>query len=235
MDHDDAIPGLDTGATIPASVAAQLRREILIGAIPPGSAIKERDHAERLGISRTPLREAVRILAKEGLIVLRPQRSPVVANPTLDEVRDELAVLRIIEHASGKIACESATVADIERVAKLAGAVEAQYDSGDKIDVFNLDMALHSAIVQAGHNAALIRTHREYLQRLWRIRFLSARQRHERDRVLADHRGMAEALARRDATALQACISRHSAAMQTNIEAHFHREAGGDTTSLSGL
>ena len=72
-------------ATIPAAIADRLRREILTGAIPPGSPIKERDHAERLGVSRTPLREAVRILAQEGLVILRPLRSPLVTDLTRDE------------------------------------------------------------------------------------------------------------------------------------------------------
>ena len=84
----DPAPG---PATFPAAIAARLRREILTGALPPGSPVKERDHAERLGVSRTPLREAVRILAKEGLVTLRPLRSPLVADPTRDEALDEVA------------------------------------------------------------------------------------------------------------------------------------------------
>lgn len=210
--------------TIPAGIARRLRREILTGELPPGSPIKERDNAERLGISRTPLREAVRILAKEGLVVLRPLRSPVVANPDLDEMRDELAVLRILELASGELACRNATAADIARVEALAEAVARDYHTGDTLDVFDIDMQMHHAIVQAGHNAALVRTHLEYLQRLWRIRFISARQRRDDQRVLADHEGMVEALHRRDAAALQAHIANHMDALLANIEEHFRNE-----------
>ena len=100
-------------ATIPAAIADRLRREILTGTIPPGSPIKERDHAERLGISRTPLREAVRILAQEGLVTLRPLRSPLVTDMTRAEALDEVAVLRLLELHGGELACAHAPEAEI--------------------------------------------------------------------------------------------------------------------------
>lgn len=207
--------------TIPAAIADRLRREILNGELSPGTQIKERDNADRLGISRTPLREAVRILAKEGLVTLRPLRSPIVAAPSLDEARDEIAVLRMLELMSGELACQNATEAEIARIREQVEEVAALYDSGDKVDVFGLDMAMHSAIVAASHNAALARTHREYLQRLWRIRYLSARRRHDANRTLGDHAGMIEALARRDPTEMRRHIDSHMTGMLGNIEAHF--------------
>ena len=116
----DPAPG---PATFPAAIAARLRREILTGALPPGSPVKERDHAERLGVSRTPLREAVRILAKEGLVTLRPLRSPLVTDLTRAEAMDEVAVLRLLELAGGELACANATDAEIAAIAALARAV----------------------------------------------------------------------------------------------------------------
>lgn len=212
--------------TIPAAIADQLRREILNGDLPPGTQLKERDNAERLGISRTPLREAVRILAKEGLVTLRPLRSPIVAAPTLDEVRDEVAVMRMLEVMAGELACRNATDGEIARITALAQQVDGQYFSADRVDVFDIDMAMHRAIVMASHNAALIRTHQEYLQRLWRIRFLSARRRDDANRTLGDHAGMVKALSQRDEAGMRHFIENHMAGMMRNIEAHFQAEAG---------
>lgn len=214
-------------ATFPAAVAARLRREILTGALPPGSPIKERDHAERLGVSRTPLREAVRILAKEGLVMLRPLRSPLVADPTRDEALDEVAVLRRLELFGGELACRNATAAEIDEIARLCETVERNHEEGDKVEVFDLDMQMHRLIVAAGHNAALARTHGEYLARLWRIRFMSARQRADAGRVLADHRGMIAALKARDEAAMQRHMESHLDALVRNVERHF-AEAGGE-------
>lgn len=208
-------------ATFPAAIADRLRREILTGAIAPGSPIKERDHAERLGISRTPLREAVRILAKEGLVTLRPLRSPLVTDLTRAEAMDEVAVLRLLELAGGELACANATDAEIAAISALARAVEDNHATGDKVEVFDIDMRMHRAIVAAGHNAALSRSYGEYLARLWRIRFLSARRRSDAAQVLAAHRGMVDALAARDWPAMRAHMESHLDGLVRNLDAHF--------------
>lgn len=211
----------DHPATFPATIAGRLRREILTGALPPGSPLKERDHAERLGVSRTPLREAVRILAKEGLVTLRPLRSPLVADPTRNEALEEVAVLRQLELFGGELACRHATEAEIAEIAQLCATVERNHAAGDTVEVFDLDMQMHRLIVAAGHNAALARTHGEYLARLWRIRYLSARQRADADRVLADHRGMIAALAARDVQAMRRHMESHLDGLVRNVERHF--------------
>ena len=203
--------------TRPAALARLLRREILIGVLPPGSAIKERDHADRLGVSRTPLREAVRILAQEGLVTLRPLRSPLVAQPALEEVLAEIAVLRRLELFSGELACANASPAEIEAIGALVAAIARDHAQGDRLDVFDLDMQMHRAIVAAGHNAALMRTHGEYLARLFRVRFLSARERADAARVLADHDAMLRALQTRDAALMDAAITAHFDGLERNI------------------
>ena len=212
--------------TFPAGIAARLRREILTGELPPGSPLKERDNAQRLGVSRTPLREAVRILGQEGLVTLRPLRSPVVADPSLAEVLDEIAVLRQLEIFSGGLACQNATPEEIEAIAALAADVAAHHATGDKVDVFDQDMRMHTAIADAAHNAALSRTYREYLARLWRVRFVSARERADAPRVLADHQDMIAALRARDSQRMTAAIASHLDGMVRNITRHFQNRDG---------
>lgn len=218
----------DQAPTFPSAIAARLRREILTGALPPGSLLKERENAERLGVSRTPFREAVRILGQEGLLTLRPLRSPVVADPTLKEVLDEIVVLRQLELLSGELACRKARDAEIADIRRLAEAVAADHADGDKVDVFDLDMGMHRAIVAAGHNAALFRTHGEYLSRLWRIRFLSARQRKDAPETLGDHARMVEALENRDPDTMKAAIGAHLDRLVTNVSAEFGARGGED-------
>ena len=212
-------------ATIPASIADRLRREILTGYLPPGSPVKERDHADRLGVSRTPLREAVRILAKEGLVTLRPLRSPLGTHLDRAEAMDEVAVLRLLELAGAELACTHATDSEIAEIRGLARMVEEEHATGDKVEVFDMDMRMHRAIVAAGHNAALSRTYDEYLARLWRIRFLSARRRSDAAQVLAAHRGMVDALSARDWPAMRAHVVAHLDGLVRNLDAHFSEEA----------
>lgn len=209
--------------TYPASIAGHLRREILIGELPPGSLIKERDHAQRLGISRTPLREAIRILAQEGLVQLRPLRSPIVADPSLEEVLDEIAVLRQLELFAGGLACRHALPAEIKAISDMAAQITANYAAGDKVDIFDQDMRMHTAITDAAHNAALSRTYREYLARLWRIRFLSARERSNAHRVLTDHDEMVAALHAQDPARMTTAMDSHMDGMVRNVTRHFRQ------------
>ena len=197
--------------TLAEQIAQQLRRDILRGKLPPGASIKERDNAAELGVSRTPMREAIRILAQEGLVDLRPSRSPVVANPTLKEVEDAITVLVALEELSGRLAVQHASDAEIEEIARINDEMARGFDGMDHIDRFEVDMAFHRAIARASHNAALYDTHGAYLARMWRARFLSARTRRNRDRVITQHGDIVAALRAREG-------GRASAAIRTHLE-----------------
>ena len=189
-----------TNPTLRAQIANHLRRDILRGKLAPGAPIKERDNAAELGVSRTPMREAIRILAKEGLVILRPARSPIVANPTLKEVSDQIEVLIALEILSGRLAVENATDDEIAAIRERNERFIREFDTADVLDRFEMDMDFHFAIAQASHNAALAETHRAYLERLWRARFLSARNRHTKERVIQQHCEIVRGLEGRDVT-----------------------------------
>ncbi len=190
-------------------IANQLRRDILRGKLLPGASIKERDNAADMGVSRTPLREAIRILAKEGLIELRPARSPIVSTPSVRQISDEVEVLLAVEKLSGELACARATEADIEAIAEIVDDMAARFDTADPLDMFETDMSFHSAIAKAAHNEPLAEIHRTFLARLWRARFLSAIQSRNRERVIDHHSRIVEALRARDRSAVRTTISVH--------------------------
>lgn len=135
---------------LPEQIANQLRRDILRGGILPGAAIKERDHAAKMGVSRTPMREAIRLLATEGLVTLRPSRSPVVAQPSLREVADTIDVLNALEMLAARQASQRATVADLNEVCRLDDEIRNGFACLDDVDRFELDMAFHAAIGYRG-------------------------------------------------------------------------------------
>ncbi|MDU8909822.1 GntR family transcriptional regulator [Aestuariicoccus sp. MJ-SS9] len=211
--------------TLPDQIAARLRRDILRGRLAPGAPVKERDNAAEMGVSRTPMREAIRILAKEGLVELRPARSPVVANPTLKEVTDAITVLVALEELSGRLAVEHATDEEIAGIRRIHEKMAAEFDLLDHIDRFEIDMAFHIAIAKASHNVALARTHGAYLARMWRARFLSARTRRNRDRVLRQHGTIVAGLEARDAEAVSREIGVHLGHLLTHIIEEFRDRA----------
>ena len=203
---------------LPEQIANQLRREILRGKLPPGSSLKERDSAAELGVSRTPMREAIRILAKEGLITLRPSRSPLVANPDLKEISDQVTVLVSLEQLSARLACLHASESDIDRISRISDHMSAHFDTTDPLEMFEIDMSFHTAIAEASHNRALANTHGAYLARLWRARYIAAVRRRNRERVVTQHENIVVALRARDAQATLAAIDTHLVNLAADIE-----------------
>ncbi|WP_457155984.1 GntR family transcriptional regulator [Marinovum sp. KMM 9989] len=202
-------------------IAKQLRREILLGTLAPGAPLKERDNALEMGVSRTPMREAIRILANEGLVILRPSRSPIVAEPTLTEVSNAIEVLSALELFSVKLACQRATPEDLAEIRRLERHMATNYDSLDDVDRFEVDMSFHVAIVRASYNDMLVETHSAYLARLWRARFLSAINKRSRERVLAQHAAIIDGLEARDVDATQTQVNLHLEHLIINVTDFF--------------
>lgn len=195
--------------TLPAQIANQLRRDILRGVLRPGMSIKERDNADKMGVSRTPLREAIRILATEGLIELRPARSPIVSLPSVKQISDEVEVLLAVEKLSGELACTRATEDEVDALAGIVQTMADTFDTVDPVEMFEIDMSFHAALAHAAHNEPLADIHGTFLARLWRSRFLSAIQRRNRERVVDHHSQIVDALRARDAVAIRAAIGVH--------------------------
>jgi GntR family transcriptional regulator, rspAB operon transcriptional repressor len=200
------------------SLANTLRRKILRGDLLPGALVKERDNAAELGVSRTPMREAIRMLATEGLIAMRPSFSPRVADPSFAEVSDQVLVLKTLEALSAELACARATEADLAHIRNLNARMTALYNEGDSLDLFEVDMRFHRAIAAAAHSEALAETHGAYLDRLWRVRYLAANQRQNRARAKAHHDAILAGLEARDTAAVQAVIQLHLGQLAQDIQ-----------------
>lgn len=212
--------------TLPEQIADRLRHDILLGKLKPGASIKERDNAAELGVSRTPMREAIRILAKEGLVLLRPARSPIVADPSLKEVTDDLAVMAALEALSGKLACANASPGELDAIARIYNEMLEMSGTASSLDFFETDMAFHRAIAAASHNRALAETHGAYLARLWRTRYLSASKSSDRARSLHQHGEIVRGLQARDAAFVAHEIESHIQHILINISDLFEERDG---------
>ena len=199
--------------------ADTLREFILLGKLPPGEPVPERDLAEALGISRTPLKEALRILEVEGLITYGPTRRPRVADPSLEDLAQNLAVLGALEALAGELACQHATDAEIATAADLEEKMRTAPEDTDPLEFFRWDMEFHRTIVAAARNTPLSETHRAYNARLWRARFISSKTRTARDRTLGQHEDILAALKSRDGKTCGAHLQSHLEAAITNIAA----------------
>jgi len=199
--------------------ADTLREFILLGKLEPGMPVPERDLAEALGISRTPLKEALRLLEHEGLVVYGQTRRPRVADPSLEELGQNLAVLGALESLAGELACANATDAEIDKVVQLERKMGAASLDTDPLEFFRWDMEFHQTIVMAARNAPLLETHRTLNARLWRARFISSKLRTGRDSTLGQHEDITAALQARNAPDCAKHMRRHLETAITNIAA----------------
>lgn len=199
-------------------VANQLRDLILLEKLLPGATIPERETAEALGVSRTPLRESLRLLAAVGLVDVEPNRAPKVANPSPEELQELLQVQGALEALAGELACVIATDEQLDRIAKMEEDMRSISETAEPLAFFQKDMEFHSAIVAASRNQALIETHEMYNARLWRARFISSRRRVNRTGTLEQHKAIAQALLSRDQKASALTLKTHLETGYTNIQ-----------------
>ena len=192
-----------------ASSLDRLRDLIVQGEIAPGSRLNERLLCERLRISRTPLREALKSLAGEGLVELRPNRGAWVTPLTVDRVRATFAVLGALEALAGELACANASEADVAEIRALHYQMVAHYKRGELAEYFRFNQAIHLRLVEAGGNAVLAQTYRQLNAHVRRARYMANLAEDRWAKAVAEHEAMIDALVARDASRLKALLSDH--------------------------
>ena len=205
--------------SLAAEAADSLREFILLGKLEPGAPVRERDLAEAFGISRTPLKEALRLLEAEGLIEYGPTRRPSVADPSLKQINEWLRVQGALEALAGELFCETATDQDIARIEALNARHIEVRSTGTPLEAFRCDMDFHTAIVAASGNQALIETHKTYNARLWRVRFLSSKRKRSIAKTDEQHARIVAALKVRDAAQSAEALRTHLRTTEVNIAA----------------
>ncbi|WP_265502631.1 GntR family transcriptional regulator [Paracoccus beibuensis] len=191
------------------AILNRLRDMIIEGHLPPGSRVNEGQVGAQLGVSRTPLREAIKFLASEGLVELVPLRGAVVKAFGAREVCDMLDVIRILEQNAGTRACEVATDDAIAQVRKLHDQMIDCYRRGNRLDYYKLNQAIHSAIVALAGNEALSDVHARLQMRLKRVRFIGHEGAEKWASAVAEHQDMIEALEARDAQRMSDVLGLH--------------------------
>ena len=195
--------------TLHGEVVNHLRDMIIEGRLAPGARINEVQVGALLGVSRTPLREAIKTLASEGLVEVVPAKGAVVRKFSENDLFQILEVLKSIEQLGGRLACERASADKIAAIADMHRRMLVFYEAGNRLEYFKLNQAIHSAIVEASGNAVLAETHTMLQSRIKRARFVGHGEPQKWAGAVAEHEEMVEALGKRDADRLAAVIGRH--------------------------
>jgi DNA-binding GntR family transcriptional regulator len=192
-------------------VVEQLRAMIVHGELQPGARLNERVLCEQLAISRTPLREALKLLATEDLVELLPNRGATVAR--LDPVRisHALAVMGALEALAGQLACAHATDTAIAEIRALHFEMLATHARRDLDGYFRYNQLIHLKIVEASGNPVLSNTYRQLNASVRRARYMANLSKERWDAAVREHEAILHALAARDALTLQRLLADHLA------------------------
>jgi DNA-binding GntR family transcriptional regulator len=190
-------------------ITNRLRQMILEGQLRPGEKINEKALTEQFGVSRTPLREALKVLAAEGLLDLIPHRGAVITRQSEAELAEVFRVLAALEGLAGELAAENADDAALSAIATLTRDLRATYDKADRPTYFRINQAIHKAVLSAAGNDTLLRAHELLAFRVQRARY-QANLTPERWRAaVEEHEDIAAALLARNAERAGRLMKQH--------------------------
>jgi DNA-binding GntR family transcriptional regulator len=190
-------------------VTTRLRQRIVEGRVAPGAKLNERELSEELNVSRTPLREAIKMLAAEGLVELLPNRGAVVASLGEQDVADTFEVIAGLEGQSGALAAQRITAEELAEIHALHYEMLAAYTRRDLSTYYRLNAQIHTLINAAARNPVLTHTWRTVNARLQALRFRSNFDEAKWQRAVQEHERMVELLATGDAEGLRLLLVQH--------------------------
>ena len=190
-------------------VAARLRTMLVEGQIAPGAKLNERELCEQLRVSRTPLREAIKLLAAEGLVDLLPNRGAVAVKLTEADVLNTFEVLAMLEGMSGELAAQRISDGELAEVRALHYEMMACFARRDLSGYYRINARIHAAINDAAKNPVLTSTYRSINARVQSLRFRTNQNEAKWKSAVAEHERMLEALTARDAAALRKVLVEH--------------------------
>lgn len=187
IDMDEFLPLRDV-------VFNTLRKAILTGQLRPGERLMEVHLANKLGVSRTPIREAIRKLELEGLVIMIPRRGAEVAQITEKSLKDVLEVRRTLDVLSVELACERISDEGKAQLRAACEAFEKATKGKDASVIAKADVKLHDIIVEATGNQRLKQLVNNLSEQMYRYRFVYIKDESQHEKLIAEHREIYEGI-----------------------------------------
>ncbi len=229
---NDAFP-IDSAAPVGRAslhdeVVERLRDLIVEGGLEPGARVPERELCARFAVSRTPLREALKVLASEGLLELLPHRGAQVTRLTAADLDELFPVMGALEALAGELACAQITEAELAEIRALHYQMALHATRGELAEYFRLNQRIHEAIMVAARNPTLARLYRGLAGRVRRARYLANMSKPRWDQAVGEHEAILEALEKRDGAALGRVLKAHLQNKCETVKESFLALSGGD-------
>lgn len=203
----------------------RLRLLIVEGDLAPGSKISEKDLSDLFAVSRTPLREALKVLAREGLVELSPNRGASVAALTLNDLEEAFPVMGALEALSGELACRAITDREVASVERHHSAMLDAYEKRDMPNYFKHNQAIHQSILEAARNPTLEQMQNALAGRIRRARYMANMSDARWAKAVAEHETILEALKARDGERLAVILKQHLTNKLETVREHLQHAA----------
>ena len=195
----------------------RIRERIVTLELAPGSVVSERELMERLGLGRTPIREALRALARERLVEVYPRRGMFGSSVDVRDLAGLSEVRNTLEPSAARLAAERATEADRARIDELLAELEQVHDEPDERALIDLDQRIHRHVYRCTHNPFLEETLNEYYVLTLRIWFIALDRVARLEDAIQEHRELLVAIRSGDAQRAEEAMSRHVTGFESAI------------------
>ena len=196
-------------STLHEEVVDRLREMIFQGELPVGTRVPERELCAKFGISRTPLREALKVCANDGVITLLPNRGAWITQLTPEDVDELFPIMGALEALSGELACCNATDTDVAEVRALHYEMAMHHARGDRSSYNRVNQMIHKKIMEIAANPTLLHVYRSLAERIRRARYLANVSINRWDAAMKEHEAILAALEARDGTLLACLLKSH--------------------------
>ena len=186
-----------------------LRQAILKGELEPGERLMEIQLAERLGVSRTPIREAIRKLELEGLVLMIPRKGAEVAKISENNLRDVLEVRRSLEELAIDLACQRMTEEELSELKKTEERFAKAIQTGEVMEIAQTDESYHEIIYNSTKNQKLVQILNNLREQMYRYRLEYIKDEDKRQILLVEHDHIIKALSLRHVQEAKMAIREH--------------------------
>jgi DNA-binding GntR family transcriptional regulator len=228
--------GLDSGFETPLplsdAIFRHIGRAIVEGKLQPQERLVEMKLCAEFGCSRSPLREALRMLAAEGLVNFTPRRGARVAELTPKTLRDVFEVRVLLEGLAARLAAEHRSNRELEQLRALSARMREVIEAGRSAEFFSLNTSFHELVAQIGGNDYLASLQQTAANRTFLPLFLFLSDEPHLQAAVASHEEIVEAIARGDSVDAEQCMWRHIRQIQREAETIVSSRLG--TTAAEG-
>lgn len=194
-----------------------LRQAIITGEFAPGERLMEISLANRLGVSRTPVREAIRKLELEGLVIMIPRKGAQVARITEKNLRDVIEIRTVLEEFAAVLACERIDQASLHDLRQAHEDFIRSVENGDILDIVDKDETFHDTIFRATNNDRLISIINNLREQFYRYRMEYVKDIRQRSNLVEEHRELLDAISSRDSIKAKELMKTHLLNQQQEV------------------